>query len=424
MAIINGNGISVSVAEDNKENIAVGLALKHNVGLSVHWSREEQSLLEDFLVHWDEENGREVGRIGREREGKSGQREKGNEGGGEGEMEGTVAEARRGYRGKAEGAGRRIETEKTEREGGGRRRKKERKRVRGERESKGLSNLSRGRRQGRRKMESKGKKKRERDQEGRRRKGNETEGEAGEEAKGGGGGREEKGEEGQERRREKRRRGGEREESKSRGKRKKRGGGRRGGTGREVVRGKEGDGKEGDGRAGRQEGEERRQMADDEQEDTERGGQNEELGIDVDDDEDGWKNVFLFSHRSLRGHNLSMDAFAPEAEDARPICIRQPDALRSRELRGAEAALGRGNNHIASDTLMHCIYGMRGEAHASANACIGAFLRIMYLGLLKSTPDARLRQMHYPIASDTLMHCDHGMRGEAHASGTHQLMLA
>ncbi|GJZ87579.1 hypothetical protein Tco_0659189 [Tanacetum coccineum] len=37
---------------------------------------------------------------------------------------------------------------------------------------------------------------------------------------------------------------------------------------------------------------------------------------------------------------------------------------------------------IASDTLMHCVYGLRGEAHASANARIGAFLRIMYLGLL------------------------------------------
>ncbi|GJS91458.1 hypothetical protein Tco_0774094 [Tanacetum coccineum] len=37
---------------------------------------------------------------------------------------------------------------------------------------------------------------------------------------------------------------------------------------------------------------------------------------------------------------------------------------------------------IALDTLMHCVYGLRGEAHASANARIGAFLRIMYLGLL------------------------------------------
>nr|GEV41246.1 methionine--tRNA ligase, chloroplastic/mitochondrial [Tanacetum cinerariifolium] len=32
--------------------------------------------------------------------------------------------------------------------------------------------------------------------------------------------------------------------------------------------------------------------------------------------------------------------------------------------------------------------------------------------------------MHDPIASDTLMHCVYGMRGEAHASGTHQLMRA
>nr|GFB15599.1 hypothetical protein [Tanacetum cinerariifolium] len=30
----------------------------------------------------------------------------------------------------------------------------------------------------------------------------------------------------------------------------------------------------------------------------------------------------------------------------------------------------------------------------------------------------RAHVMHYPIASDTLICCDHGMRGEARASGT------
>ncbi|GJX32920.1 ACT domain-containing protein ACR4-like protein isoform X1 [Tanacetum coccineum] len=30
------------------------------------------------------------------------------------------------------------------------------------------------------------------------------------------------------------------------------------------------------------------------------------------------------------------------------------------------------------------------------------------------SPDARLRQMHYRIASDILMHCDHGMRDQSH----------
>lgn len=51
MAISNGNG-SGTVTNRDKENSAVALALKHNVGLSVDWSRHEQSVLEDLLVQY------------------------------------------------------------------------------------------------------------------------------------------------------------------------------------------------------------------------------------------------------------------------------------------------------------------------------------------------------------------------------------